>query len=68
MIHDLLRSVSSDVGSAVCRNDSRDIVHAHDAVVLGIESSCDDTGVGVVSASGLVLGEALHSQLRVHLK
>ena len=37
-------------------------------IVLGIESSCDDTGVGVVSSSGQVLGEALHSQLLVHLK
>lgn len=39
-----------------------------DLIVLGIESSCDDTGVGVVSTRGQVLGEALHSQLSVHLK
>ena len=39
-----------------------------DMVVLGIETSCDDTGVGVVSSSGRVMGEALHSQLPVHLK
>ena len=37
-------------------------------MVLGIESSCDDTGVGVVSSNGRVLGEAVHSQLPVHLK
>ena len=36
--------------------------------VLGIESSCDDTGVGVVTSRGAVLGNALHSQLSVHLK
>ena len=27
-----------------------------------------NTGVGVVSSSGRVLGEAVHSQLPVHLK
>ena len=36
--------------------------------VLGIESSCDDTGVGVVASNGVVLGNALHSQLSIHLK
>lgn len=34
--------------------------------VLGIETSCDDTGVAVVDWSGNILGEALHSQLSVH--
>ena len=37
------------------------------ATVLGVESSCDDTGVGVVEVSGKVRGEALHSQIKVHL-
>lgn len=37
------------------------------ASVLGVESSCDDTGVEVVEASGKVRGEALHSQIKVHL-
>ena len=31
-------------------------------VVLGIETSCDDTGAAVVNERGEVLGEALHSQ------
>ena len=56
------RSLSSRDDSCVCHGNSRDMV------VLGIESSCDDTGVGVVSSSGRVLGEAVHSQLPVHLK
>ena len=30
--------------------------------VLGIESSCDDTGAAVVDSNGAILGEALHSQ------
>lgn len=37
-------------------------------VVLGIETSCDDTGAAVVNENGKILGEALHSQKGVHLK
>ena len=36
---------------------------ARDQLVLGIESSCDDTGVAVVNSSGQVLGEALATQV-----
>lgn len=35
-------------------------------LVLGIESSCDDTGVAVVSTSGRILGEALATQADIH--
>ena len=39
-------------------------------LVLGIESSCDETGVALVDASGTgvprLLGHALHSQVRMH--
>jgi N6-L-threonylcarbamoyladenine synthase len=35
-------------------------------VVLGIESSCDDTGAAVVASDGTILGEALASQSAVH--
>jgi len=34
--------------------------------VLGIESSCDDTGAAVVRGDGTVLGEVLASQAGVH--
>ncbi|XP_019630560.1 PREDICTED: probable tRNA N6-adenosine threonylcarbamoyltransferase, mitochondrial [Branchiostoma belcheri] len=37
-------------------------------LVLGIETSCDETGAAVVDDRGSVLGEALHSQKLVHLK
>ncbi|KAI6065257.1 Netrin receptor UNC5A isoform X1 [Aix galericulata] len=37
-------------------------------LVLGIETSCDDTGAAVVDEAGNVLGEALQSQREVHLK
>ncbi|XP_075612276.1 tRNA N6-adenosine threonylcarbamoyltransferase, mitochondrial isoform X2 [Balearica regulorum gibbericeps] len=37
-------------------------------LVLGIETSCDDTGAAVVDEAGSVLGEALHCQKEVHLQ
>ncbi|KAL1399007.1 hypothetical protein pipiens_008523, partial [Culex pipiens pipiens] len=36
--------------------------------VLGIESSCDDSGAAIVSRDGTVLGEDVHSQQNNHLK
>eukprot|EP00927_Polykrikos_kofoidii_P050706 TRINITY_DN44600_c0_g1_i1.p1 TRINITY_DN44600_c0_g1~~TRINITY_DN44600_c0_g1_i1.p1 ORF type:complete len:737 (+),score=90.81 TRINITY_DN44600_c0_g1_i1:122-2332(+) len=36
--------------------------------VLGIESSCDDTGAAVLTGTGGILGEALASQAQVHEK
>nr|XP_055201321.1 tRNA N6-adenosine threonylcarbamoyltransferase, mitochondrial isoform X2 [Nyctereutes procyonoides] len=37
-------------------------------LILGIETSCDDTAAAVVDDSGKVWGEAIHSQTEVHLK
>ncbi|KFU87811.1 putative tRNA threonylcarbamoyladenosine biosynthesis protein Osgepl1, partial [Chaetura pelagica] len=37
-------------------------------LVLGIETSCDDTGAAVVDDAGRVLGEALHCQKEIHLQ
>uniref|UniRef100_A0A8B9K5M9 N(6)-L-threonylcarbamoyladenine synthase n=3 Tax=Astyanax mexicanus TaxID=7994 RepID=A0A8B9K5M9_ASTMX len=37
-------------------------------LVLGIETSCDETGAAVLDETGRILGEALHSQKEVHLK
>lgn len=34
--------------------------------MLGIESSCDDTGAAVVTSDGRVLGEALATQEDIH--
>lgn len=36
------------------------------SIIMGIESSCDDTGVALLDESGRVLGDAIHSQLQVH--
>ncbi|MEQ2180737.1 putative tRNA N6-adenosine threonylcarbamoyltransferase, mitochondrial [Goodea atripinnis] len=37
-------------------------------LVLGIETSCDDTGAAVMDETGTILGESLHSQKEVHLR
>lgn len=37
-------------------------------MVLGIETSCDETGAAVLDETGTILGESLHSQKEVHLK
>jgi hypothetical protein len=34
--------------------------------VMGIETSCDDTGVAIVRSDGTILGEALASQYDIH--
>lgn len=34
--------------------------------VLGIESSCDDTGAAIVRSDGTILGESLASQHKIH--
>jgi N6-L-threonylcarbamoyladenine synthase len=41
-------------------------VAAREMLVLGIESSCDDTGATVVRGDGVVLGDCLASQCGVH--
>ncbi|KAK3914171.1 putative tRNA N6-adenosine threonylcarbamoyltransferase, mitochondrial [Frankliniella fusca] len=35
--------------------------------VLGIETSCDDTGVAIVSCDRNILADALHNQAQIHL-
>lgn len=37
-------------------------------LVLGIETSCDETGAAVLDETGEILGESLHSQKEVHLR
>ncbi|XP_035428525.1 tRNA N6-adenosine threonylcarbamoyltransferase, mitochondrial isoform X1 [Cygnus atratus] len=51
------------------RSSSTDCGKRHlPKLVLGIETSCDDTGAAVVDEAGNVLGEALQCQREVHLK
>lgn len=37
-------------------------------IILGIETSCDDTGCAIVNAKGDILGESLYSQHQIHLE
>lgn len=37
-------------------------------VVLGIETSCDDTGVGIVTSDGKILSNIVYSQYDIHQK
>ncbi|XP_028993198.1 tRNA N6-adenosine threonylcarbamoyltransferase, mitochondrial isoform X2 [Betta splendens] len=53
----LARCCSRSVGKAACPR-----------LVLGIETSCDDTGAAVLDEEGVILGESLHSQKEVHLR
>lgn len=48
-------------------NNIRKLNNDKPAVILGIETSCDDTGCAIVDSNGTILGEALHSQHLVHL-
>ena len=60
-------AASTTARSATATSDSAPLpATAHAGLVLGIESSCDDTGVAVVTASGRVLGESLATQAEVH--
>ncbi|XP_009501721.2 tRNA N6-adenosine threonylcarbamoyltransferase, mitochondrial isoform X1 [Phalacrocorax carbo] len=55
--------------AAWLRGSSAGSGHRHSRkLVLGIETSCDDTGAAVVDDAGGVLGEALHCQKEVHLE
>ncbi|XP_071811836.1 tRNA N6-adenosine threonylcarbamoyltransferase, mitochondrial-like [Apostichopus japonicus] len=37
-------------------------------LILGIETSCDETGAAVVDENGRLLGESLNSQKRIHVR
>lgn len=36
--------------------------------ILGIETSCDDTGCAVVNQNGVILGQTLYSQQDIHIE
>lgn len=57
-----LRKVST-LHSQLCRS----IISIRN-IILGIETSCDDTGCAIVSPNGKILGESLYSQHQIHLE
>ncbi|XP_047986093.1 probable tRNA N6-adenosine threonylcarbamoyltransferase, mitochondrial [Leguminivora glycinivorella] len=44
------------------------LTFSENTLILGIETSCDDTGCAIVSGAGNILGETLYSQNVRHLK
>ncbi|XP_027023725.2 probable tRNA N6-adenosine threonylcarbamoyltransferase, mitochondrial isoform X1 [Tachysurus fulvidraco] len=64
--------VRKGLGSVHCAcaltNTCRKASQIRPRVVLGIETSCDETGAAVVDETGQIRGESLHSQKQVHVK
>ncbi|CAH2107190.1 unnamed protein product [Euphydryas editha] len=50
------------------KDNSRNLTYDPSVTILGIETSCDDTGCAVVDGKGNVLGESLFSQNILHLR
>ncbi|XP_044004034.1 probable tRNA N6-adenosine threonylcarbamoyltransferase, mitochondrial [Aphidius gifuensis] len=42
--------------------------HCRPIKILGIETSCDDTGVAIVDDTGKIIGQALCSQQKIHTR
>ncbi|XP_041976745.1 probable tRNA N6-adenosine threonylcarbamoyltransferase, mitochondrial [Aricia agestis] len=59
---------NQDVHSISKRLVSTSISFSPQTCVLGIETSCDDTGCAVVNGDGIILGEAICSQTKLHVK
>jgi len=55
--------IPSTLKSMLCTNAS-----TNGMLVLGIETSCDDTGAALVNENGEIVGEALHSQTPIHVE
>ncbi|XP_049665367.1 tRNA N6-adenosine threonylcarbamoyltransferase, mitochondrial isoform X1 [Accipiter gentilis] len=64
----LLKSVKHGRAAWLSSSSARSGKQHLRKLVLGIETSCDDTGAAVVDDAGNVLGEALHCQKEVHLQ
>ena len=37
-------------------------------IILGIETSCDETAAAVVNSDSTILAETIHSQIKMHEK
>ena len=44
------------------------VIYRRPVVVIGIETSCDDTGCAIVNSNGQILGESQRSQIEFHNK
>lgn len=64
----ITRKPRLSVNAAKYYLNSKRFYNSKNGIILGIETSCDDTGCAVVDSTGNILGEALKSQHLVHLK
>lgn len=64
LLRNCLKTVKQFTNSARKLSVSKQL----DAVVLGIETSCDETGVAIVDNNKNLLGEGLNSQHDKHLR
>lgn len=53
-------------GILLFRNSQHTCRAGHESLVMGIESSCDDTGVAIVSTQGTILSNVVCSQADIH--
>lgn len=63
-----LYSLSRVTGGRSSFNTSETDGSSRRRLVLGIETSCDDTGAAVVDDQGNIVGDALHSQTKIHVE
>ncbi|XP_026301725.1 probable tRNA N6-adenosine threonylcarbamoyltransferase, mitochondrial isoform X2 [Apis mellifera] len=60
--------INSDILSHIHKCNLKLIRKLHNKpIILGIESSCDDTAFGIVDSNGNILGESINSQYLTHL-
>ncbi|XP_028169657.1 tRNA N6-adenosine threonylcarbamoyltransferase, mitochondrial-like [Ostrinia nubilalis] len=62
----ILRKCVKIVKSGLPIRNVRDLTSRK--TILGIETSCDDTGCAVVNSNGVILGESLYSQNLIHVR
>lgn len=54
--------------SSLCKRTYTSTISIIKPLILGIETSCDDTGAAILDRNGTILGESLHSQQNLHLR
>ncbi|CAD1468515.1 unnamed protein product, partial [Heterotrigona itama] len=65
--HSINNNILSDLHKHNIKLVQKIFLHSKPAIILGIESSCDDTACGIVDSNGTILGEAISSQYLTHL-
>lgn len=53
---------------AVRTYSNKKLHNLQNPVILGIETSCDDTGCAVLNGAGKILGDSLYSQNEIHVR